>query len=147
MKKKIVLLLFVMLTTLSLTTLSLCSRNEAPTTTNVEDNEPGQTLFERHSFDYYYAILVDRETGVCYFERDYPGLQGMTIMLNTDGTPKIWKGEQIPFERYRLDHYYSILVDGETDVCYLEYMGPKMYNIAVMLNSDGTPRIWKEEEK
>lgn len=142
MKKKIVLSLLMVLTALS-----LCSRNEATTTTNIEDNESEQTLFERHSFDYYYAILVDKETGVCYFEHDYTGLHGMTIMLNADGTFKTWKGEQIPFERHKLDHYYSILVDGETGVCYLEYMGPKMYNIAVMLNSDGTPRIWKEEEK
>lgn len=51
------------------------------------------------------------------------------------------------FERHILnDGYgYSILVDKETGVCYLEYDGGRQYGITVMLNQDGTPKIWEEE--
>lgn len=54
------------------------------------------------------------------------------------------------FERHKLDKYYSILVDKETNVCYLEYKatnsigGLTYYGITVMLNADGTPKIWEE---
>lgn len=60
------------------------------------------------------------------------------------------KQEQVTmFERHKLDKYYSILVDKETGVCYLEYKESNMggfayYGITVMLNADGTPKIWEE---
>lgn len=57
------------------------------------------------------------------------------------------KQEQVTmFERHKLDKYYSILVDKETGVCYLEYnkSGCYQYDITVMLNADGTPKIWEE---
>lgn len=51
--------------------------------------------FERHTLDDSYSILVDKETGVCYLEYDhcggYDGYYGITVMLNADGTPKIWE--------------------------------------------------------
>lgn len=51
------------------------------------------------------------------------------------------------FERHELDDYgYSILVDKETRVCYLEFdSGFYCYGITVMLNPDGTPKIWEED--
>ena len=52
-------------------------------------------MFERHTLDDRYSILVDKETGVCYLEYDYSigyhGYYGITVMLNADGTPKIWE--------------------------------------------------------
>lgn len=52
------------------------------------------TMFERHTLDGYYSILVDNETGVCYLEYKntfgYDGYCEITVMLNADGTPKIW---------------------------------------------------------
>ena len=50
------------------------------------------------------------------------------------------------FERHRLDGKYSILVDKETNVCYLQYgkTFDYQYGITVMLNADGTPKIWRE---
>ena len=48
------------------------------------------------------------------------------------------------FERYNLDDCYSILVDKETGVCYLEMSCGRQYGITVMLNADGTPKIWEE---
>lgn len=50
-------------------------------------------MFERHTFDdgSGYSILVDKETGVCYLEYDGIRQYGLTIILNADGTPKIWE--------------------------------------------------------
>jgi len=49
------------------------------------------------------------------------------------------------FERHDLDRFYSVLVDKETRVCYLECkcLGG-YYGIVVMVNPDGTPKIWEE---
>lgn len=44
-------------------------------------------MFEVHKIDPAYFIFVDKETGVCYLEDCY----GITVMLNADGTPKIWE--------------------------------------------------------
>ena len=51
------------------------------------------------------------------------------------------------FERHRIDGYYSILVEKNTGICYLEYYTDNRYGITVMLNTDGTPRIWEEENE
>lgn len=52
-------------------------------------------MFERHILDDCYCILVDKETGVCYLEYEKPfgycNSYGITVMLNADGTPKIWE--------------------------------------------------------
>lgn len=63
----------------------------------VEQGQPitASGMFERHSIDGYYAILVDKETRVCYLEykrqSGYAGFGGLTVMLNSDGTPKLWE--------------------------------------------------------
>ena len=90
MKKKIVLSLLIVLTVLS-----LFSCDEVGVITDARDNnESEKTLFERHAFNDWYSILVDRETGVCYFEYRAGHHYGLTVMLNSDGTPKIWKEEE-----------------------------------------------------
>ncbi len=54
------------------------------------------------------------------------------------------------FDRYAIGDDYSILVDKETGVCYLEYyLNPEwsshsVYGITVMLNADGTPKIMEK---
>lgn len=48
------------------------------------------------------------------------------------------------FERHRLDDFYSILVEKESGVCYLEYNRGAVYSFTVMLNPNGTPKIWEE---
>lgn len=60
----------------------------------VEQGEPitESVVFERHNIDGHYAILVDRETKVCYLEYKYQnGYYGIIFMLNADGTPKLWE--------------------------------------------------------
>lgn len=50
------------------------------------------------------------------------------------------------FERHMIDEYYSILVDKETGVCYLEFDSDYYrYGITVMLNADGMPKIWEKK--
>lgn len=55
-------------------------------------------MFITHRVDDEHRILVDTETRVCYmecgkFERcRYRGdACGITVMLNADGTPKLWE--------------------------------------------------------
>ena len=36
-----------------------------------------------------YAVLIDRETGVCYLKTSYGGL---AVMVNQDGTPYVANG-------------------------------------------------------
>ncbi len=58
---------------------------------NAGDENAGQTMFERHNLDDDYSILVDKETGVCYLEYILASRYGITVLLNADGTPKIWE--------------------------------------------------------
>lgn len=55
---------------------------------------------------------------------------------------------EVAFQRHPLNNGYSILVEKTSRVCYLEYMsdvgGVGHYGITVMLNADGTPKIWEE---
>lgn len=55
-------------------------------------------MFERHVIDTDHTILVDRETMVCYLEYGHldnftsgASWGGITVMLNADGTPKLWE--------------------------------------------------------
>lgn len=64
--------------------------SEAPESTQMNSK------FDRHRLDDNYSILVEKESGICYLEyyksNGYQGFYGITIMLNPDGTPKIWEG-------------------------------------------------------
>lgn len=40
-----------------------------------------------------YGIYADKDTGVMYLVYQRNGA-GCTVMLNADGTPKIWQGEE-----------------------------------------------------
>lgn len=54
--------------------------------------------FEQNRLDDYYSILVEKESGICYLEYEYrhgyQGYYGITVMLNPDVTPKIWRDEK-----------------------------------------------------
>ena len=83
MKKKFITILITATMALSLTA---CIDD----TVEYEDTVTGRAaMFEVHKIDPDYFIFVDKETGVCYLENCY----GITVMLNADGTPKIW-GEE-----------------------------------------------------
>ncbi len=60
---------------------------------NLIEEEQFPMLFV-HVIDDEHAIIVDRETGVCYLQFAGWKQGGLTVMLNADGTPKIWEGYQ-----------------------------------------------------
>ena len=92
MKNKII---SVLLATLIVLSVNGCGSNVV---TNAENTQEQVEMFERHKLGSGYSILVDKETGVCYLEKrgGYHYQYGITIILNADGTPKIWEknGEQ-----------------------------------------------------
>ena len=50
-------------------------------------------MMEKVEDEWGYAIYVDKDTNVMYIKG--PGNGGtFTVMLNADGTPKIWRGEE-----------------------------------------------------
>ena len=91
MKKKLIAAI-----TAATMALSLTACGDSVSIVENADTETESTkMFERHKLDNYYSILVDKETNVCYLEYEhcsgYRGLYGITVMLNADGTPKIWE--------------------------------------------------------
>lgn len=57
------------------------------------DSEQGKSIVKVES-SFGHCIYVDRDTGVMYLyvSSGYGG--GITVMINEDGTPKIWRGEE-----------------------------------------------------
>lgn len=62
------------------------------------DTSEYQSTQERFfALDYMFGetlIVVDRETGVMYLVYEYNRGAGITIMVDADGKPLIWEGEQ-----------------------------------------------------
>ncbi|RHC16748.1 DUF6440 family protein [Roseburia intestinalis] len=60
-------------------------------TANVSEGQ--DRMMEKVEDEWGYAIYVDKDTNVMYIKG--PGDRGtFTVMLNADGTPKIWQGEE-----------------------------------------------------
>lgn len=59
-------------------------------TANVSAGQDEMMVMVEHNR--YYNIWVDKDTGVMYLIKDDKG-SGFTVMLNADGTPKIWQGD------------------------------------------------------
>ena len=62
-----------------------------PDATNVSEGQ--DRMMEKVEDEWGYTIYVDKDTNVMYIK----GLRDggtFTVMLNTDGTPKIWQGEE-----------------------------------------------------
>lgn len=86
MKNKIIAIL--MASAIAFVTVTACGSSVV---NNSDDVIVTTTMFERHMIDKYYSILVNKKTGVCYLEFDSDYRYGITVMLNADGTPKIWE--------------------------------------------------------
>lgn len=50
-------------------------------------------MMEKVEDEWGYAIYVDKDTNVMYIKGSGDG-ETFTVMLNADGTPKIWQGEK-----------------------------------------------------
>lgn len=87
--KKILLILF------SVFLLTGCKEKSKNIVSEATESSQMDFKFERHRLDEYYSILVEKESGVCYLEyyksNTYQGFYGITVMLNPDGTTKIWE--------------------------------------------------------
>lgn len=94
MKNKFITIMIILVMALSLTA---CG-DSVSVVENADMGTETTVMFERHemSGSNNYSILVDKQTGVCYLEykhRAGKGYYGITVMLNADGTPKIWEEE------------------------------------------------------
>ena len=110
---------------------------------------PTPTIRISHIFssnDIYEKIYVDGETGVMYLcEHGYLE-DTICVMLNTDGTPRVYNADESNYSKVHYifssnDIYEKIYVDGETGVMYLCEHGYLEDAICVMLNADGTPKV------
>ena len=86
MKKRIAIALIALASALSLTA---CGSDGV--VENVKEEVVTGPMFERHYIGEGYSILADKDTGVCYLECNGASWYGITVMLNPDGTPKIWE--------------------------------------------------------
>lgn len=60
-------------------------------TANVSEGQ--DRMMEKVEDEWGYAIYVDKDTNVMYIKGRGNG-GTFTVMLNADGTPKIWRGEE-----------------------------------------------------
>lgn len=60
-------------------------------TANVSEEQ--DRMMEKVEDEWGYAIYVDKDTNVMYIKGSGDG-ETFTVMLNADGTPKIWQGEK-----------------------------------------------------
>ena len=86
MKKRIAIALIALASALSLTACGSSGIVE-----NAKEEAVTGPMFERHYIGECYSIIVSKDTGVCYLERNGGNWYGITAMLNPDGTPKIWE--------------------------------------------------------
>lgn len=61
-------------------------------TANVSAGQDNTMVLVESSRDY--LICTDNDTGVMYLYIKGSTGSGLTVMLNADGTPKIWQGEE-----------------------------------------------------
>jgi hypothetical protein len=78
--------LVAMMLVLLLVLLSACSANVA------EEESPFRGRMHRYPVDVGRNVYVDNVTGVCYFQCSTGG-EGITVMLDANGNPLIYKGE------------------------------------------------------
>ena len=93
----------------------------------------------------YENIYVDAETGVMYLWQTADSKGGLTVMLNADGTPKIYNKDASTYENVYNISSENIYVDTETGVMYLWQAGHYQGGLTVMLNADGTPKIYNKD--
>lgn len=85
MMKKVV---FIILLIVALIALSGCEE------TSVETNIQKESIFVRVESCTQYFVVYDKETKVMYAVSYYGSGSGVfTLLVNADGTPKLWKGE------------------------------------------------------
>ena len=112
-------------------------------TSNVSTDTSTNTSKPVHDISYT-TIFVDYETNVMYtwYKSGYGA--GMSVMLNADGTPKLYDETSSKYTNVYDITYTTIFVDYETNVMYTWYKSGYGAGMSVMLNADGTPKLYDE---
>ena len=129
MKKMRILVLMVLI----LLCVSGCASNVS-TDTSTNTSKPVHDIS-------YATIFVDYETNVMYtwYKSGYGA--GMSVMLNADGTPKLYDETTSKYTNVYDITYTTIFVDYETNVMYTWYKSGYGAGMSVMLNADGLPKL------
>ena len=91
----------------------------------------------------YTTIFVDYETNVMYTWHKSGYGAGMSVMLNADGSPKLYdKSTSKYVNNISYIVYTNIFVDYESNVMYTWYKSGYGAGMSVMLNADGTPKLY-----
>lgn len=75
----------------------------------------------------------------------------VVVLMIGCGSSGTVQAKDTMFDEYRVDNEHVILVDRDTKVCNLQYgstrnniTGETYSGITIMLNADGTPKLWEE---
>ena len=90
-------------------------------------------------------IYVDSETNVMYLFGVYGYDGGLTLMVNADGTPKIYNSKTSKYNVTEIDSREKIYVDSETNVMYLFNIHNYGGGLTLMVNADGTPKLYNSK--
>lgn len=90
-------------------------------------------------------IYVDVETRVMYFYLELEHGSGLSVMLNPDGSPKLYNNQTSIYKVSELSFASLIYVDTETNVMYLYATNESGSGLSVMLNPDGSPKLYDRE--
>ena len=90
-------------------------------------------------------IFVDPETNVMYtwYKSGYGA--GMSIMLNADGSPKVYDSSTSKYSNINDISNTKIFVDPETNVMYTWYKSGYGAGMSVMLDADGSAKTYKQQ--
>ncbi len=90
-------------------------------------------------------VYVDTETNVMYWYSGHGYGGGLSLMLNADGTPKIYDAETSKYNVTEIKSNNWVYVDTETNVMYWYSGHGYGGGLSLMLNADGTPKIYDAE--
>lgn len=90
-------------------------------------------------------IYVDTETNVMYWFCCHESGGGLSVMLNSDGSPKLYDKKNSKYNATELSSNDLIYVDTETNVMYLYLESKSGGGLSLMLNSDGSPKLFDKK--
>lgn len=133
MLRKISLVLLALLIALSSTS---CSSNQTWLSSRIIKNTTG---LESHS-----TIFVDEEADVMYLLYSIGSQSGLTMMLNTEGKPKL--SNDTEYKTRAINSSSKILVDDENGVLYFFGIMNGESGLVAMYDENGMPRLEKDTQ-
>lgn len=130
MKRKITTILAVMLVLIFFVGCCACSEGEST-----------ERLYSISSE----TIYVDKEEGTMYLYVSGVKKAGLSIMLEPDGTPKLFNSETNTYKNVYYISSETIYVDEQEGTMYLYVSGVKKAGLSVMLKADGKPKTYNKD--